>query len=486
MDPVVQAFLAADPSGAGTLPRDAVVKVLRDLLPSAPLDELETLISSCSTDSGTINVRDFIGALFDGHQSRRTGSNFTDASASSSAVNTVNTARSEECQLGIESNGIAPFVRQVSPMIGDHSQQSEPKVSFHNDDEALMLPSGSLANGAQPCAWEQPASSRHTLSFTGVATPKLSDINKRGTVFPQKIEKQENFAYLYAEAARKLLPDRVILVRHGESEGNIDPSVYAHKADNAVELTDTGSAQAREAGKRIKQLIGNEKVQVIVSPFQRTLQTFRNIEESIAQQVVHVMKDPRIREQEFGNLQGEDFKKSRKEQSNVGRYFYRFPTGESGADVHARVKSWWDSTLAQLNLRPGYPHVDTVVVVTHGLTMRFILMQLYDWSPNTMETIWNAKNCEIYCLKKDLTLPGQSPYSLCVEVGDKPRSTISINVEFKSGVTETYRLDDYLSIPMPRTRQPEVIKAMLQKQYGLDPKEIASVDMYAGKFAKYQ
>lgn len=481
MDPIVLAFLAADPSGTGTLPRDTVVRVLRDLLPSTPLDELETLISTCSTDSGIINVRDFVGALFDGHPScqrqTRTSSKDTESSAVSSAVQ--DTARSEVCQLGADSNSIANVVRT-----GEHWQQSEPKLSFHNNE--LKLPIGSLAVGTQPRIWEQSSSSRHTLSFTGVATPKLSAINKRGSVFPQKLTKQENIAYVYAEAARELLPDRVILVRHGESEGNIDPSVYKHKADNAVELTNTGSAQALEAGKRIKQLVGNEKVQVIVSPFQRTLQTFRNIEESIAQQVVHVMKDPRIREQEFGNLQGDDFKKFRKEQTDVGRYFYRFPTGESGADVHARVKSWWDSTLAHLNLRPGYPHVDTVVVVTHGLTMRFILMQLYDWSPNTFQTIWNAKNCEIYCLKKDLTLPGQSPYSLCVEDGDKPRSTISINVEFKSGVTETYRLDDYLSIPMPRTRQPEIVKAMLQKQYGLDPKEIASVDMYAGKFAKYQ
>jgi len=315
--------------------------------------------------------------------------------------------------------------------------------------------------------------------FAGVSSPKSGYVARDDP-------REGNVAFLMAEAARELLPPRVILVRHGESEGNVDPAVYRHKPDNAVELTEAGSQQALEAGKRIKQIVGDDRVQLIVSPFQRTLQTARNIEEAIGPQVAHVMKDPRIREQEFGNLQGDEFQNMRKEQATVGRYFYRFPTGESGADVHARVKDWWEHCVTQLNLRPGYPHVDTVVVVTHGLTMRFILMQLYDWSPNTFQTIWNAKNCEMYVLRRDLNLPGQAPYSLCAFEGDMPRSTISVNVEFRSGEKTMYRMDDYLSIPMPRTRQHSIVIAMLAKQHGLDPDEIVSVDMYGGRFCKYK
>ena len=55
-------------------------------------------------------------------------------------------------------------------------------------------------------------------------------------------------------------------------------------------------------------------------------------------QVVRMNIDPRIREQEFGNIQGDDFKAFREEQQKVGRFYYRFPTGESGADVWDRTK----------------------------------------------------------------------------------------------------------------------------------------------------
>merc|ERR1712217_596899 len=100
-------------------------------------------------------------------------------------------------------------------------------------------------------------------------------------------------------------------------------------------------------------------------------------------QVCSTHVDSRIREQEFGNLQGDDFKHFREEQRSVGRYFYRFPTGESGADVFDRTESCWESRILRTNSNPNLKHVDAIVVFTHGLTMRLILMQLHGWTPDT-------------------------------------------------------------------------------------------------------
>lgn len=301
---------------------------------------------------------------------------------------------------------------------------------------------------------------------------------------PAHNDSGKNIAQLVAEASRELLPRRIIFLRHGESEGNVDTKVYRDKPDNAVELTSLGSHQARQAGVRIKELIGDDRVHMFVSPFQRTLQTARNVELALKGQVQQIEKDPRIREQEFGNLQGDDFSKYREEQKVVGRYFYRFPTGESGSDVYVRVKDWWDNSVLQLNLRPKYKQVDTVVVVTHGLTMRFILMQLFMWSPNTFHTVFNAGNCEMYVLQKDDSLPGHSPYALDPRQGDMPSSSIELMVVFKDGQRKL-RLKNYLSVPMPRTRQLPVVRKMLAEQHNLDPEDIVEIDFYAGKFSKY-
>ena len=43
-------------------------------------------------------------------------------------------------------------------------------------------------------------------------------------------------------------PNFIYLIRHGESEGNVDNSVYTHTPDWKINLTKKGEEQATEAG----------------------------------------------------------------------------------------------------------------------------------------------------------------------------------------------------------------------------------------------
>eukprot|EP00980_Cylindrotheca_fusiformis_P004450 scaffold949_cov90-Cylindrotheca_fusiformis.AAC.3 len=286
-----------------------------------------------------------------------------------------------------------------------------------------------------------------------------------------------------AKHRRERLPPLIILVRHGESEGNADNTLYRTKPDNLVELTRKGLEEAQKAGKRVegifkkadsrrrpgcgKQEAAIKRVHLVVSPFERTRQTAAAMRPWFEHRIVRTDIQPRIREQEFGNLQGHDFQDFRNEQNKVGRFWYRFATGESGADVYDRVKSWWYDSVLNVNERYGYEPVDALVVVTHGLTMRFVLMQLFGWSPTTFHSVWNAGNCDTYVLRKDLTKPGMSPYVLDEQNGDMPRSSIDLQIEFVSqpGVRQVYKLQDYLRLPPPRTMQLDLVKEKLAEQY---------------------
>ena len=69
---------------------------------------------------------------------------------------------------------------------------------------------------------------------------------------------------------------RIILVRHGESEGNVDPAAYVTTPDWRIQLTDTGREQAHDAGQRLRALVGEgEPLLFYVSPYMRTLQTLQ-------------------------------------------------------------------------------------------------------------------------------------------------------------------------------------------------------------------
>ena len=64
-----------------------------------------------------------------------------------------------------------------------------------------------------------------------------------------------------------MTPKRIILLRHGESEANVDHEVYARVPDWKIALTEQGFAQAREAGRKIAELVGGESFGVFSSPY---------------------------------------------------------------------------------------------------------------------------------------------------------------------------------------------------------------------------
>lgn len=281
---------------------------------------------------------------------------------------------------------------------------------------------------------------------------------------------------------RKLLPERIILVRHGQSEANVDAGIYTIKGDNKIELTELGSRQACEAGRRLQELVGDEPVHMFISPFQRAYQTARNIRAHL--NVLWTTVDPTIREQEMGNLQ-KNFDVQREEQKAIGRFWYRFEGGESGADVYGRVALFWN-VIKNLNLNPGRAHIPNVLVVTHGLTMRLLLMRLFHWSPDTFETVWNPNNCEIWVLKKNLALKTELPYELDLEEGEGVQSSLEVRAIFKNGEHKVLKLDDYLLLPPPRTTQKELAIEQLAKQHDLCPDDIEDIDFFTNKkFSKF-
>lgn len=153
-----------------------------------------------------------------------------------------------------------------------------------------------------------------------------------------------------------VLPRRIILMRHGESQGNLDTAAYTTTPDHGIHLTEQGLEQARDAGVRLRRAIGASgcspdwRVQFYVSPYDRTRSTLREVGRCFSKKrIIGVREESRIREQDFGNFQVEERMKVIKEtRERFGRFFYRFPEGESAADVFDRVSSKF--SLSSLSL----------------------------------------------------------------------------------------------------------------------------------------
>jgi broad specificity phosphatase PhoE len=192
-------------------------------------------------------------------------------------------------------------------------------------------------------------------------------------------------------------PKRIILIRHGESEGNVDKSLFEFKPDYALNLTDEGIEQAKQAGKEINAVIGQETLQVYHSPYYRTRQTFQHIQESLQTNVVKVFEDPRIREQDWGHLRNPDVTDGiRQERDGFSTFYYRIPDGESGADVYDRVSIFLESLHRDFE-KSDFP--ENVLIVTHGITLRLFLMRWFHWSVEEFESLQNPLNCQIVIMQ---------------------------------------------------------------------------------------
>ena len=265
-----------------------------------------------------------------------------------------------------------------------------------------------------------------------ISTPDMSGMNNGD------ITHQNQSARAHYNA--RIMPDKVVMIRHGQSEGNVNEALYSTTPDNAMRLTKLGWDQARRAGEMLKEqvLTSGEPIHFIVSPYVRTVETFHGLVSAWCdpKEFDHILdrekrvkawygrllelgltwhEDPRIREQDFGNYQvPEKIKEAKNERHRFGPFFYRFAHGESASDVFDRVSTFLDSLWRSFDLNKSRNYV----LVTHGISIRVLLSRYFRYSIDQFSLLANPRNCEMVVLGHDgagkLQLDGRYE----VEVGE--------------------------------------------------------------------
>lgn len=190
-----------------------------------------------------------------------------------------------------------------------------------------------------------------------------------------------------------MVPNRILLIRHGESYGNVDATVFRHTPDYKVGLTGRGETQSIMIGKKLNSIIPpREDVAIYCSPYLRTRQTLENLKINFRRNISRIEYDPRIREREWSNWFG-DHKSTPKERAY--KYFYRFPGGESCADVYQRMAGFIESLEADFNRYES----QNILIVSHGTAIRLFLQRWFRWDIEDFYTIKNPPNCGIITLE---------------------------------------------------------------------------------------
>jgi len=219
---------------------------------------------------------------------------------------------------------------------------------------------------------------------------------------------------------------RILLVRHGQSEANVNKSILLEKPDHAISLSEDGFQQARDAGKAICDWSNSQRqpprFRIWYSPYLRTEQTANEIakslgydrdagEVSLGRRMSMSPKFPRVRdmrehvalvEQQFGLFDGiadEDLPKRfpaeyafyKKHEDFEGRFWARMPLGESRLDVTLRVHQAFGTFH-----RDAERHsIEDLIIVAHGVVIRAFVMAWCHKNVAWFEKEKNPANCSV-------------------------------------------------------------------------------------------
>ncbi|EEU45890.1 uncharacterized protein NECHADRAFT_78831 [Fusarium vanettenii 77-13-4] len=205
-------------------------------------------------------------------------------------------------------------------------------------------------------------------------------------------------------------PRLIILVRHGQSEGNKNRDIHQTVPDHRVKLTQEGWNQAHDAGRRLRELLRpDDTLHFFTSPYRRTRETTEGILESLTsdnpdpspfrRSNIKVYEEPRLREQDFGNFQpcSAEMERMWQERADYGHFFYRIPNGESAADAYDRISGFNESLWRQFG---EDDFASVCVLVTHGLMSRVFLMKWYHFTVEYFEDLRNINHCEFLIMRK--------------------------------------------------------------------------------------
>lgn len=177
---------------------------------------------------------------------------------------------------------------------------------------------------------------------------------------------------------------KLLLIRHGQSTGNVNPTAYLTTPDSKIPLTEKGEEQARAVGEQLR----NIKVDYMYrSPFKRTRDTSTLILEKTGN--IPVKESMVIKEQQwpqFKSLKEREIFQKRRELSGEP-FFFKEDTYESWYDVALRAELF----LTQLVLT--HSPDDVIVVVSHECFLRMLIMVI-DGTPYEDSYI-KIDNCSI-------------------------------------------------------------------------------------------
>ena len=200
---------------------------------------------------------------------------------------------------------------------------------------------------------------------------------------------------------------KIFLIRHGESIQNTKENYSLRLPDHKVYLSEKGKVQAHDAGKFLKKYVRENNIDLNkavmwVSPYTRTRETASIINEYLG--IKNVKEDITLIEQRYGlfsdkeidilkSTYPDEFQLYDNYYQNDGKFYAILPQGESPYDVALRTKQFIDTIFRDPE--------EVLFVVSHGTTIRTIILNWFHYAPEWFNSEKLMNNCAVRLITKE-------------------------------------------------------------------------------------
>lgn len=181
----------------------------------------------------------------------------------------------------------------------------------------------------------------------------------------------------------------ILLIRHAQSEEDINPSIHNLADDHEIKLTLFGIEQTKKLAHCLLQYLNIKNKIIYLSPSKRARETW-NILNSYSADKNLVYVDKRIRNLNWGNITLETRKQIETERYKVGVLNYKFPGGDNTPDYIADICDFTKEMLYDCN-KQNFP--ECIIIITHGFALRVIARSILNISDEEFKWLANPPNC---------------------------------------------------------------------------------------------
>lgn len=207
----------------------------------------------------------------------------------------------------------------------------------------------------------------------------------------------------------------IILIRHGESQANMDQSLHRKLPDHEIALSSRGQDQAHEAGIKLREYLEESTrklyhrldlhaIYLWNSPYRRTRDTAKLISDAFnyntdKQLFLNKKENILLCEQQFGvfdGLEDDEIKEKFPEEFKVwslckkynGKFYARYPMGESPFDAACRIQQSFRDFKSGIKSTK-----DIHVIVCHGTVVKLFEMMWFNFNPEWFASAKTIGNC---------------------------------------------------------------------------------------------